>query len=601
LSKWRAWLIWLLALAALPSLVPNPYVQYVVNLSLIFAFATIGMNIIFGYAGQHAFGHPVFFGVGAYASALLSIDAAWPIGLAIPAGALITASLAVVIGLPLFRLRGIFFGMATIAFAYVVYIIAQTWIDLTRGPMGIPSVPLLWPLPAGNALGLGRDMQARTLAIASIGAIIWMLTRLLQAPMGRAWIAIRENERLATSVGIAPLRYKMTAFVLSAAISGIGGGYYAHYVGFISPTELEFHFIGVILIMLIAGGAGTLAGPLIGAVVFGILPELLRVAETARDLLLGIILLLCIAVLPEGLVGIWHRLRAMYLARPTQSRSVTVTPGASPAGAENPAPALRSRDAGGVLELRGVSKTFDGLRALSNVSFMVQPGEVVGLIGPNGAGKTTLFNVITGFIAPNSGVILYRGQTISGLPPHLVAASGIARTFQITSLFSELTVADNVRIGTHLWSCRNPLAALLRTPAFRAAERAVDTAVEERLALVGLTEQRDVFASALSYGEQRRLEVAVALASGASMVLLDEPAAGLNAEETEQLCALVRRLKRSHYSVVVIEHDIHLVMSICERIIVLNYGCNIFSGTPDAATADAGVIEAYLGPSASHA
>jgi branched-chain amino acid transport system permease protein len=598
-SKLGNWLAWLFALAVLPSLMPNPYVQYVVNLSLILAFATIGLNVVFGYAGQHAFGHPVFFGVGAYASALLATDAAWPVGLAIPAGAIVTGALSALIGFPSFRLRGIYFGVATIAFSYVIYIIAQNWIDLTRGPMGIPSIPPLWVLPADNVLGLNRDVQNRIVVVVFLGVAIWVLARLLRSPMGRAWIAIRENESLAASVGISPLLYQMLAFVFGAALAGLGGGFYAHYVGFVSPTELGFHYIGVIFIMLIAGGAGTLAGPLIGSVVFGVLPELLRVAETGRNLLLGLILLLCIALLPEGLVGLWQRLR---FARSGGAAAVAAASAAQPSAVQaGPAGIPGSREPCGVLELRGVSKAFGGLSALSDISFTVQPGEVVGLIGPNGAGKTTLFNVITGCLRLSGGDIVYRGRSISGRAPHQIAALGITRTFQVTSLFPQLTAAENVRIGTHLWSCHNPFSALLRTAKFRQAEAAIESVVNERLALVGLTEQREVLASALSYGDQRRLEVAVALATGASLVLLDEPAAGLNAEETDQLRTLIRSLKQAGYTIMVIEHDMRLVMSICERIVVLNYGCNIFAGTPEDAVADAGVIEAYLGTDAGNA
>ena len=310
MSRTSTWLAWLLALAALPALMPNPYVQYVVNSALILAFATIGLNIIFGYAGQHAFGFPVFFGVGAYASALLSIDAALPVGLAIPAGALAAGGISALIGFPSFRLRGIYFGVATIAFSYVIYIIAQNWVDLTHGPMGIPLIPPLHLLPDYAAFGVSRDAQTRVVVMITLAVVIFMLERILRSPIGRAWFAIRENENLASSLGISPLRYQMAAFVVGAVISGLGGGFYAHYVGFVSPTELGFHYIGVVFIMLIAGGTSTLAGPLIGSVVFGVLPELLRVAEMARNLLLGVILLLCIIVMPEGLAGIWKRLQA---------------------------------------------------------------------------------------------------------------------------------------------------------------------------------------------------------------------------------------------------------------------------------------------------
>ena len=600
MSRASTWLAWLLVLAALPALMPNPYVQYVVNSALILAFATIGLNIIFGYAGQHAFGFPVFFGVGAYASALLSIDAALPVGLAIPAGALVTGGISALIGFPSFRLRGIYFGVATIAFAYVIYIIAQNWVDLTRGPMGIPLIPPLHLLSDHGAFSVSRDVQIRIIVMITLAIVIIMLDRILRSPIGRAWLAIRENENLASSLGISPLRYQMAAFVLGAVISGLGGGFYAHYVGFVGPTELGFHNIGVVFIMLIAGGTSTLAGPLIGSVVFGVLPELLRVAEMARNLLLGVILLLCIIAVPDGLVGIWKRLQAagaLHGGRPVDAQM--------PAMAHVPAKEITqiapSFSTSGTLEVRDISKQFDGLTALNEVSFSVQPGGVVGLIGPNGAGKTTLFNVITGVLPPTAGNVFYCGREIGGRTPHAIAALGITRTYQITSVFPELTAVENVRGATHLWSCHNPFAILLRSKRFRTAEAAVDRTADMALALVGLQASRDIPAAALSYGDQRRLEVAVALATGARFILLDEPAAGLNAEETEELCGLIRRMRAAGFTVIIIEHDMRMVMSMCDRIIVLSYGRKIFDGPPQEAAVHPEVVDAYLGAGTANA
>jgi branched-chain amino acid transport system ATP-binding protein/branched-chain amino acid transport system permease protein len=599
-SRATTWLAWLLALAVLPSLMPNPYVQYVVNSSLILAFATIGLNLIFGYAGQHAFGFPVFFGVGAYASALLSIDAGLPVGLAIPIGALVTGAISTVIGFPSFRLRGIYFGVATIAFSYVIYIVAQNWVGLTRGPMGIPLIPRLHLLPNHATFGVNRDVQTRIAVMITIAAVIVVLDRLLRSPIGRAWLAIRENENLASSLGISPLRYQMAAFVLGAVISGLGGGFYAHYVGFVSPTELGFHYIGVVFIMLIAGGTSTLAGPLIGSVVFGVLPELLRVAEMARNLLLGTILLLCIIAVPEGLAGIWKRLKA---ARVTHERSPAVaqTPRAASASVDEIAHIAPTFSTSGSLEVRTISKQFDGLTALEDVSFTVQPGEVVGLIGPNGAGKTTLFNIITGVLPPTAGNVFYCGRKIGGLTPHAIAALGITRTYQITSIFPELTAAENVRVATHVWSCHDPFATLLRSERYRKAEAAVDRTADLALALVNLQADGDIPAVALSYGDQRRLEVAVALATGARLILLDEPAAGLNAEETEELCALIRRLRAAGFTVIIIEHDMRMVMTLCDRIIVLSYGRKIFDGAPQEAAIHPEVVDAYLGAGTTNA
>jgi len=397
------WLAWFVALAVLPATMPNAYVQYVVNLSLILAFATIGLNVIFGYAGQHAFGFPVFFGVGAYASALLAIDAGWPVAFSIPVAAVVAGAVSAIIGFPSFRLRGIYFGVATIAFSYVIYIIAQNWVDFTRGPMGIPLIPELRILPAGGPIEIGRDAQVRIAALALLGVVLWIVSRLMDSAIGRAWIAIRENENLAASLGISPLRYQMAAFVLGAAISGLGGGLYAHYVGFVSPVELGFHYVVVVFIMLIAGGVGTLAGPLVGAVVFGVLPEILRVAEMARSLLLGVILLLCIAVVPEGVTGLWSRLKTLRAAPGSKARPAPARTRAESETRQSgmpEAPLVPPSTPPGALEVHRVNKRFQGLDALSDVSFKVAAGEVVGLIGPNGAGKTTLFNIITGFLKP---------------------------------------------------------------------------------------------------------------------------------------------------------------------------------------------------------
>jgi branched-chain amino acid transport system ATP-binding protein len=312
-----------------------------------------------------------------------------------------------------------------------------------------------------------------------------------------------------------------------------------------------------------------------------------------------VILLLCIIVMPEGLAGIWKRLQA---ARARHGRRLVDVP--MPVvthAAEEIAQIAPSFSTSGSLEVRDLSKQFDGLTALKAVSFTVQSGEVVGLIGPNGAGKTTLFNVITGVLPPTSGSVFYCGREIGGRTPHAIAALGITRTYQITSVFPELTAAENVMVATHLWSCHDPFAALLRSKRFRMAEAAVERATDMALALVGLQSSHQIPAGALSYGDQRRLEVAVALATGARFILLDEPAAGLNTEETEELCGLIRRLRVAGFTVIVIEHDMRMVMSLCERIIVINYGRKIFDGSPGEAAVHPEVVDAYLGAGTANA
>jgi branched-chain amino acid transport system permease protein len=580
----------------LPAVVRSPYARHVVITALVFAFVALGLNLIFGYAGQHAFGHPVFFGVGAYASALLAVDAKWPVALAIVAGAAITTLVAAAVGYPCFRLRGIYFGVATFAFARVIYLIAQNWVGLTRGPMGIPAVPPLEVLPAGWTGG-AAETRLHVVLVALLAVTLFLLGRVIDSPIGRAWIAIRENEGLAASVGIRPLRYKMAAFAGGGLLAGLGGGLYAHYIGFVSPTELGFHYIGVVFIMMIGGGTGTIVGPVIGALVFGVLPEVLRLAESARNTLLGGILLLSIAFLPEGLVGLWGRATRSIERR----RRAAGTIGERRASTAEPAAAGRSLSprlaaaAEDSLEVRGITQRFGGLTVLRDVTFTVRDGEIVGLIGPNGAGKTTLFNIVTGFLDPTAGEVRYGGARVSGHSPASIAALGVTRTFQITNLFPELTVEDNVRIAAHTWARPGLAGVLSRSRRYRTAEREIDGAVEQALALTRLIAERRTPARALSYGAQRSLEMAVALATCSRLVLLDEPAAGLNAEETERLRALVVALRGRGTTILVIEHDMRLVMGLCDRIVVLDHGEKIAEGAPREIVEDPRVVEAYLG------
>ena len=582
------------ALIALPTVVVNPYARHVLLVALMFSFVALGLNVVLGYAGQHAFGHPVFFGVGAYASALLSVRSEWPVLAALAGGTAVTTLIALAVGYPCFRLRGIYFGMATFAFARVIYLVAQNWIGLTRGPMGIPSVPPLELLPAGLVPGVAREVRLHVSLVLLLALTLALLHRLVGSSVGRSWIAIRENEELAGSLGIPALRYKMAAFGVGAALAAIGGGLYAHYVSFVSPSELSFHYIGFVFIMVVAGGTGTLIGPVLGGLVFGVLPEVLRVAEQARNLLLGGILLVTIACLPEGLVGLWSRVSSW--RRVAREDAGEAAPDEGPQATQYVEPligaAARASDS---LEMQSVTHRFGGLVVLSDVSFRVEPGTILGLIGPNGAGKTTLFNIISGFLQPTAGRALFSGVSITGCSPAEVARLGIVRTFQITSLFPDLSVEDNIRTATYLWSRHGLASALAHTPAFRAREAEIERTVEETLRLVRLTSSRTVPARALSYGAQRGLEVALALATRCRLILLDEPAAGLNPEETAHLREVVLGLRARGLTVVLIEHNMQLVMGLCDRIVVLHHGEKITEGTPQEIVADPRVVEAYLG------
>jgi ABC-type branched-subunit amino acid transport system ATPase component/ABC-type branched-subunit amino acid transport system permease subunit len=569
--------------------VRGPYMEFIATLAFAYAFATTGLNIVYGYAGQPAFGHPVFFGVGAYVSSLLAIKLGWPVALCILVAGPVTATLSLLVASTSARLKGASFGMVTLALTSVAYIIAQNWIELTNGPMGvrdIPALPSFAGSPATTMIGL----------TALLGIAVAAVNRLLHSRIGRAWLAVRENEALASSVGVSPVFWRIQAFATGAFFVGIGGAIYAHTVRYLDPTILTWNVIAVVFIMLVGGGSGTLIGPVLGAFVFSGLPELLRFSESARDLLLGLVLVLTLAFMPEGMIGIGDRIRNLWKRSDGLDSADAAISAAPPTrAAQNIAarkdPVVRAA----IFEVAGVAKSFGGLKVLTDVSFSVHEDEIVGIVGPNGAGKTTLFNIITGFAKSTAGQVRICGQRLDNLTPSQVAACGVCRTFQITSVFPKLTVAENIRAATYLHVRSGIFGALMGTKGFRKAEERAELSVRTLLDLTGLTNVRDNVASGLSYGQQRLLEIGVALATGCRLLLLDEPAAGLNPYETEQLRRLLLDLRGRGRTIVIIEHDMHFISRLCDRIIVLHRGVKLSEGPPGAVLKEAKVIEAYLG------
>jgi ABC-type branched-subunit amino acid transport system ATPase component/ABC-type branched-subunit amino acid transport system permease subunit len=546
-------------------------------LTLVFLWAAMGLawNIISGYAGQISFGHQAFFGIGAYVTVLLAAQLKLTPWLGMFAGAAVAVLAALLIGTPTFRLAGIYFGLATLAYP----LIFRLFMDY----LGYQEVAI--PMVRDRPALFMQFAEPRTFDLLALGllAATLVLARLIEGSrLGYSLRAIKENEQAAEAMGVDAFRSKMAAYALSAAPAALAGAIYAHAILFVVTPEAVFGVLVIVqtLVVCLVGGVGTLWGPIIGAAIMIPVSEILD--STLGDRLPGIqgvvygaALMAIMMWAPEGLV--WRLRRGRDATAPAASPASTPSELAAAAEAATVVPA---EPGAVILGLRGVSRAFLGLQALSDVSFEVREGEILGIIGPNGAGKTTLFNVLNGFLLPDRGEIRWLDEPITGLRPHLVCRRGIGRTFQVVRFFPHLTVLENVMVGAFAHG---------GTPAV------AETRAREALGRVGLAERAGVRPAGLTTLDLRLMELARCLATTPRLALLDEPLAGLSSDGVEIVSAMIRRLRASGVTVVIIEHTIQALVKIADRLVVLDQGRRVAEGLPGEVTRNPAVIEAYLG------
>ena len=531
------------------------------------------------YAGQLTMANVGFMAIGGYASVILAIELGWPLLVGAIAGGLLAMVVALVIGLPVLRFKGLFVAIATIGFGEAVRFGPILNLNITGKGQGLNNPDadpaFIWPI---------------WLSVAIVAFLGWRMTR---TRLGLAWAAIREDEMAARSSGVDTTRYKLAAFVLGALLAAWAGALESHLNFFIDPTEYTVNRAVFVLVLAVVGGMATVFGPVVGAVALTALPEIVRSFATYRDVIYGALLIVIVIFRPTGIVGrgrAWQWLRERVGPR---------CRAADPRCPSRPMPEAAMSEA--LLVATDVVRHFGGVKAVDGVSLEVVPGQVTGLIGRNGAGKTTLVNVFTGLVPPQSGSVRLDGAEIGGLPAHKVARLGVARTFQNIRLYKSLTALENVVAGQHLHRRNDLLASLVpgRLSRLGSALTERKDRARELLDTVGLppgVASRE--AGTLAYGDQRRLEIARALATQPRALVLDEPAAGMNPSEKGRLSELLASLAAGGLAVLLIEHDIKLVMRLCAEIVVLDFGKRIAAGPPATVAEDPAVIAAYLGTKA---
>jgi len=635
----RGWLpgagiVLVVVMLFLPRIVPGGDMR-AVNITGLFCLTIVGLDLLTGIAGQVSLGQAGFMAIGGYTSAILAVHYGVPTLVGLVAGACASALVAAVLGLVCGRLRGMYLAIVTLAFGILVEALANG-LNITGGPSGIAGIPPF------SVAGYSFDTDTRMfyLVWVLVAVALVLSVNLVRSNRGRILRAMHGDQVGARSLGLHVTRAKVAVFVISACMASVAGSLYASYFRYLSPDQVGSAQSLTLITMLAIGGMGTLFGPLVGVALLTYLPLVSQSFANWSMLATGVLLVLFLRYLPAGIWGAVlegvDRARAGWpgwaaglrgprprpaggtapavavaaagppgpLAAPTAgSANGTSPPGPLAAAAVNPPPGAGAeantggsgRGGGPALEVRGLSKSFGGVAAVKDASFTVPEGSLTALIGPNGAGKSTMFNLVTNLYRPDSGEVILSGRPIIGLRPDRITSLGLFRTFQTARVFPQLSVLDNVLVGGYRLGRAGYLAQALRLRRSRQEERQMAARAGRLLEVMGLADRADQRAAVLPLAAQKYLELARALMARPSVVLFDEPAAGMNDAETAELGMILRAVRDTGHTVVVVEHNMSLVMGVCDQVVVMDAGSVIAAGPPQAVQNDPLVISAYFG------